>query len=294
MAIHPLRDFIIPYAAGQSVYEEGDPGAEMFIVYSGTVEIFRELGGRHQVLAVMEKGDFFGEMSVLEGSPRNASAVVKEKSELIEINSTIFDRMIRGNIEIAVRMLRKLSGRLQQSNQKLEELLGPAGQAPLDPEPAPTPEPVAAPPLQKSAPEVTAPEKAETSLPGSGSVPGVIAPEEVVLAPGWRGALVLDDSKEVFPIQTEQALIGRFDPVTGARPEIDLTPHDTNRSVSRRHAKIVAVGTDLLISEEVGALNGTFLNDRQLTPGKPAPLRTGDQLRVGTLILRFLRKENDA
>src|SRR5690242_16475580 len=93
----------------------------MFIVQSGAIQIFRNLGGKRQPLALMEKGDFFGEMSVLEGSPRTASAEATEDSELIEINSTVFDRMIRGNIEIAVRMLRKLCSRLQESHRRLEE-----------------------------------------------------------------------------------------------------------------------------------------------------------------------------
>ena len=54
-------------------------------------------------------------MSLLEGTPRNMSAEALEGCELIEINSTTFDRMIRSNVEIAVRLLRKLSGRLQKA-----------------------------------------------------------------------------------------------------------------------------------------------------------------------------------
>src|SRR5262245_53217185 len=99
----------------------------MFIVQSGAVEIFRSLGGKEQVLAVMEKGDFFGEMSILEGSARTASARASMDSEIIEITSAVFDKMIRGNIEIAVRMLRKLSSRLQEANRKVENLIASPG-----------------------------------------------------------------------------------------------------------------------------------------------------------------------
>ena len=74
MASHPLKDFVVKFKAGETVYREGDPGAEMFIVQSGAVRIFRDLGGREQALAEMEKGEFFGEMSVLEGQARTSSA----------------------------------------------------------------------------------------------------------------------------------------------------------------------------------------------------------------------------
>src|SRR6185369_14629109 len=70
----------------------------------------------------MEKGDFFGEMSILEGLPRTISAEAVEDAELIEINSMTFDKMIKGNIEIAIRMLRKLSIRLRETERRLEAL----------------------------------------------------------------------------------------------------------------------------------------------------------------------------
>ena len=272
---HPLKDFIVRYQPGDLVYGEGDQGAEMFIIQSGAVEIFRNLEGRKEILAVMEKGDFFGEMSVLEGSPRTASARALEESELIEINSTVFDRMIRGNIEVAVRMLRKLSSRLQESNRKLDEARASKGRAavvPLDldrpPQPAPAPQAPPSPPDARPEGE-----------------------REIPFAPDWLGALILGGGEQVFPIRAEHSLIGRYDPVTGTRPEIDLTPYDTNRSVSRRHAKVIAKAGGLLVTEEVGALNGTFLNGKRLTPGKPEPIRHGDTLALGMVTLRFQGRE---
>ena len=274
---HPLKDFIVNFKAGDIVYREGDPGAEMFIVQSGVVQVFRDLGGQEQILAVMEKGDFFGEMSVLEGTPRTATARAAEDCELVEVNSTVFDRMIRGNIEIAVRMLRKLSARLQEAGRKLEDSLAAGKQlsasAPvdLDRPPVPAPEPATA-----------APSPVEAGAPG--------AEEEIPFGPDWLGILVLTDGQQAFPIRGEISLIGRYDPVTGTRPEIDLTAYDTSRSVSRRHAKVTLRGDALYVSEEVGALNGTFLNGRRLTPGKPEPIQSGDTLALGMVTLRFRGK----
>ena len=281
MASHPLKDFVVKFKAGETVYREGDPGAEMFIVQSGAVRIFRDLGGREHALAEMEKGDFFGEMSVLEGQPRTSSARALEDCELIEINSTIFDRMIRGNIEIAVRMLRKLSARLQEANPRAEELIAEEPRVPASPPPDTDPPPEPAPEPQERA--VSPPPAAATD--GEAAIP---------FGPDWLGVLVLGDGQRAFPIRGEISLIGRYDPVTGTRPEIDLTAYDTSRSVSRRHAKVTARGDTLFVSEEVGALNGTFLNGKRLTPGKPEPIRTGDTLALGTVTLRFEGKASPA
>jgi len=275
---HPLKDFVVPYRAGDLIYKEGDPGAEMFVVQSGAVRIFRMLRGQKQELAVMGKGDFFGEMSVLEGLPRTASAEAAEDSELIEINSTVFDRMIRSNIEIAVRMLRKLSSRVQESNRRLDETIVSRGRAPIAP-------------LDLDRPPQSAPLQVTSSV----SAPGIVAPgaepRVVQVAPDWLGALVLGEGEQVFPIRGDHSVIGRYDPVTGTRPEIDLTQHDTNRSVSRRHAKITTSEGHLVVTEEVGALNGTFLNGKRLAPGRPEPIQTGDTLALGMVKLRFEGKQ---
>src|SRR2546425_13225591 len=122
MAGDPFKEFTVKHKKGEMIYVEGDLGSEMYVVQSGAVRIFGTLGGVKQELAIMEKGDFFGEISVLEGLPRTASAEALDTCEIIEINNTTFDTMIRANIEIAVRMLRKLSNRLQEANRKIEIL----------------------------------------------------------------------------------------------------------------------------------------------------------------------------
>src|SRR5262245_49614168 len=122
MAGDPFKEFTVKHKKGETIYVEGDLGSEMYVIQSGAVRIFRSVGGVKQELAIMEKGDFFGEIAVLEGLPRTASAEAVDDCEVIEINSATFDKMIRANIEIAVRMLRKLSNRLQEANSRLESL----------------------------------------------------------------------------------------------------------------------------------------------------------------------------
>jgi len=252
MSSHPFQNFIVRFASGDRIFTEGDLGVTMYIVQGGRVRLFRAVDGQKRVQAEMEKGDFFGEMSILEGLPRNCSAEAAEDAELIEINSMTFDKMIKGNIEIAVRLLRKLSLRLRATEQKLEELLS-TGHRPTS-----------------LAPAMNTTTAARTSQ---------------SITSGFR--LLVEDEGVVFSLAGNETLIGRFDPVTEQKPDIDLTEVDLKRSVSRRHARIVRSGDHFSLMEEVGALNGTFVNGSKLETGQAHPIAEGDELGVGMVKLIF-------
>src|SRR2546428_13364275 len=98
----PFKEFAVKRKKGETIYVDGDLGSEMYVVQSGAVRIFRTIAGVKQELAIMEKGDFFGEIAVLEGLPRTASAEALDDSELIEINSPKVDTMIRADTEIPI------------------------------------------------------------------------------------------------------------------------------------------------------------------------------------------------
>jgi hypothetical protein len=94
-------------------------------------------------------------------------------------------------------------------------------------------------------------------------------------------------SGRTFPLAQPEMLIGRIDPNTGVLPEIDLSPEDPRRSVSRRHAKIVSRNNEYLIAEEIGVPNGTFINGQRLAPRVMTPLRDGDEIRIGRVEMVF-------
>ena len=71
------------------------------------------------------------------------------------------------------------------------------------------------------------------------------------------------------------------------KPDVDLTELDLKRSVSRRHARIVDSDDGLVVIEEVGALNGTFVNGTRLTAGEPHAIEDGDRLGFGMVKLLF-------
>src|SRR4029077_11264090 len=110
---------------------------EMFIIHEGKIEILNQVGGKETVLAVLEKGDFFGEMSVLEEMPRAASARAITDTRLLQINGSTFDQMLRDNPEIAVRMMRKLSRRLRETDDLLKVALGSSVHRPAPEMPTP-------------------------------------------------------------------------------------------------------------------------------------------------------------
>jgi len=302
---NPFKDYIVKLRAGDLVFKEGDPGTEMYIVQSGRVEVFTDSTRGRVTLSVMEKGDFFGEMALLDGAPHGASARAVDDVELIEINSTLFDRMIKGNVEIAVRMLRKLSIRLRETDRKYEALLGAAPARPEAPAPPGSPrEPVtqtgiappppAPAPLADSAPTRNAglagtkAEEAETPEPrpaAAGAAPARPAPPPAI--DGCHAFLLSEDGKEQFPIAATKAVMGRFDPVTGLKPEVDISSVDITRSVSRRHARLNLEGGIYYLIEEPGALNGTFINGRKLITGKPTRVKDGDAVSLGTVKLVF-------
>ena len=241
--------FTVDFKAGDSIYEEGDLGIEMFIVHEGKVSLSKEFRGQDQRLALLEKGDFFGEMSLLEDVPRTDSARAVTACRLLPLDGSTFDGMLRKNPEIAVRMMRQLSRRLRHTDQMLREVLGSQS---------------------SQGPEIPAP-VAVASPVGKG-------PER----------LIHDETKiEFFLSGGEETSIGRRDPVTGINPDIDLTPADSQRSISRRHAKIFRKEGRYYVREEIGTMNGTFVNGERVETGIPVEFKQGDDVRFGLIKTTF-------
>jgi hypothetical protein len=90
-----------------------------------------------------------------------------------------------------------------------------------------------------------------------------------------------------FPIDRDEATIGRWDADNGIFPDVDLDTFDQEAKVSRRHARVICRDGRYFI-EDLGSTNGTFINrGRRLLPGTPQPLSDGDEIIVGKTFLRF-------
>ena len=244
-----FTDYLARFSAGQPIFEEGEVGTEMFVIQSGTVEIFkRARRGEEKLLATLEKGDFFGEMSILEDVARTASARAKSDIELVRINQSTFDEMLRHNGEIAVRMLRKLSRRLRETTKLLEQSTG------------------VAPALDDSSSDIFA---------------KVSERHDIFRLVSGNGG------EEFFLNRDGETTVGRVDPVTGIKPDVDLANLDTQRSVSRRHSKIIHENSEFKVVEEIGTMNGTFVNGTRIVTGQPVTIKDGDRTRFGLVDLTF-------
>lgn len=108
---------------GTVLFREGDPGKEMYVLQSGKVAISKKVRDTEKILAVLGPGEFFGEMAIISNKPRNATATVADSARLLVIDPKTFESMIRGNSEIAVRMIKKLADRLSEADAQIENLL---------------------------------------------------------------------------------------------------------------------------------------------------------------------------
>lgn len=107
------------YADGEIIVREGEPGTEMFIVRSGAVVVSRASGTGEVTLARLERGEFFGEMSVLESMPRDATVRAEGPTTLLVLGAGGLLMRLRQDPSFAVEMLHTLSGRIRALNERL-------------------------------------------------------------------------------------------------------------------------------------------------------------------------------
>lgn len=113
------------FPPGATLFTEGDAGDWMFVVRSGRVKIFRTVGSREKVVSVLGPGDFLGEMSLLNGKPRTASAVTLSESELLVLDRERMEGMLLARPDIALGIVRNLSERLRKADNQVDALLIP-------------------------------------------------------------------------------------------------------------------------------------------------------------------------
>jgi CRP-like cAMP-binding protein len=111
------------YADGEIIVREGDSTRDMFVIQSGRVRITKRVGESEIELATLERGDFFGEMSLLESLPRDATAHAVGQTELLVISAGALLVRMRRDPTFAFEMLHRLSGRVRSLNARVVELL---------------------------------------------------------------------------------------------------------------------------------------------------------------------------
>ena len=108
---------------GAMIFDQGETGEVLFIVQAGEVELIRRgSGGGRRVVARLGPGEFFGEMSVVIGEPRTARAVAGGPARRLGRGGETLEARCIERPEIAIRIIRRLTGRLIDSEQRLAAL----------------------------------------------------------------------------------------------------------------------------------------------------------------------------
>lgn len=111
------------YAAGTVLFREKEVGTLLYLVISGLVKIYSSnAGGEDKILSIMGKGDCFGELALLDGKPRSASAQVIEDAKVLTLSAKSFHSLLRFNIDMALHIIKDLSTRLRETNQHVHDL----------------------------------------------------------------------------------------------------------------------------------------------------------------------------
>lgn len=108
---------------GDCVFSEGDDGRNLYIVQSGQVRILKKMGDKEVELAVFDRGDFFGDMGLLQNIPRYAGAFAVGPTRLLVLGRAGFLLKMRRDPTFAFEMLQQLSHRIKVSNDRLGALI---------------------------------------------------------------------------------------------------------------------------------------------------------------------------
>ncbi len=164
-----------------------------------------------------------------------------------------------------------------------------AGAAPEAP-PAPAPEaekPAEAAPVEEAKPSEapTGEIKPEAAKPAEAPAP---APAAAAVPFKAKLKIIRGGRKDQeFPLEDGNNLVGRWDPDTGAFPEVDLDADDPEAKVSRKHA-LIRIADGKITVEDIGSLNGTYVNrGARLQPGNPVELKSGDEIIIGKTFLKL-------
>ncbi len=103
----------VSFAAGQQIFAKGDLGSSLFIMYEGQVGVFNG----PQLLATFGKGDFFGELALLDAAPRSASAVAQGVVTAFRLDQEDFYDVMEERPEVLRNILRVLCQRLRKQNE---------------------------------------------------------------------------------------------------------------------------------------------------------------------------------
>lgn len=116
------------YANGETIVRQGDEGSCMYVIQQGKVEIVKKDSGRELRIAVLEAGDFFGEMAIFEHETRSATVKALGEASILTVDRKTLMRRIQEDPTLAFNLLETMSGRIRRLDRELVKAKGSSGE----------------------------------------------------------------------------------------------------------------------------------------------------------------------
>lgn len=111
------------YAAGETIYGEGDPADHCFLLQEGRVRLVKTIRGAERGLTVLKSGDLFGEDALLPRVERGASALALMDVQVLALDRKTFSVLLASNHEVATRFVEQLVKRIRHAEEQLENAM---------------------------------------------------------------------------------------------------------------------------------------------------------------------------
>ncbi|MDR1863125.1 MAG: Crp/Fnr family transcriptional regulator [Treponema sp.] len=122
MDISAFGRFARTFQAGEMIFSEFEPGDTFYLIQSGRVELVKIIGDIEKTLDILQPSEMFGEMAILENSPRSATAIALDTVKVLEFKSQNFEILMLGNPQIALKLLRMFAKRIYDSKRRFMTL----------------------------------------------------------------------------------------------------------------------------------------------------------------------------
>jgi CRP-like cAMP-binding protein len=121
--------FARTFKPGEIIFSEYEPGESFYLIQSGRVKLIKNTGEFERTLDILQPTEMFGEMAILENSPRSATAIALDEVKVIELNAQNFEPLLLGNPPIALKLLRLFSRRIYEAKRRFMILTLPDPEA---------------------------------------------------------------------------------------------------------------------------------------------------------------------
>ena len=111
--------FARTFQAGEMIFSEFEPGDTFYLIQSGRVQLVKLVGDLEKTLDILQPSEMFGEMAILENSPRSATAIALDMVSVLEFNSQNFEVLMLGNPQIALKLLKMFCKRIYDSKRRV-------------------------------------------------------------------------------------------------------------------------------------------------------------------------------